>query len=62
MKELVADGLLASDIVVDNYDEDYPPILVRGYCLTKKGFETQEFKNSWKKEMKLLEKIFSEEK
>lgn len=56
IKELVADGLLKSDIVVDNYDDDYPPILVRGYCLTKKGFETEEYKNAWEKELELLKR------
>ena len=56
IKELVADGLLASDIVVlkSNW---YPPIICRGYCLTSKGRETQEYKDSWQAELDLLNKI-----
>lgn len=64
IKELVADGLLASDIVVlvpNSYDDDWhPPVIHRGYCLTKKATETQEYKDAWQAELDLLNKIYGE--
>jgi hypothetical protein len=64
IKQLVDEGLLASDIEVlvpNSYDDNYyPPVIHRGYCLTKKATETQEYKDAWQAEIDLLKKIMGE--
>ena len=60
IKELVNEGLLVSNIEVFRDDYEYPPAIIRGYCLTKKGFETNVYKQISKKEIEKINAMFKE--
>lgn len=51
IKELVNEDLLVSNIEILNFDREEPPTILRGYCLTKKGFETEIYKQKLKEEI-----------
>jgi predicted transcriptional regulator len=61
IKELVEEGWLVSNIEVlccyPPYDDEYyPPRIYRGYTLTRKGFETDNYKKHYEECMKSYER------
>ncbi len=56
LKELKQEGLIISDLYVDQGDER--PILVRGWVVTKKGEDTDEYRQAAEAERKLCEECF----
>lgn len=57
LKELKQEGLIDSDLWVEQGDER--PILVRGYVLTEKGKQTNEYKLAYEVERKICKKCFN---
>lgn len=56
LKELKQEGLIDSDLWVEPGDER--PILVRGYVLTEKGKNTDEYRQAWERERQLCKECF----
>lgn len=56
LKELKAQGLVDSDLWVDHNEER--PILLRGYIVTEKGKQTEEYREAYEEERELCKKCF----
>jgi DNA-binding PadR family transcriptional regulator len=56
LKELKQEGLITSDLWVEQGDER--PILVRGYVLTEKGKDTDEYRQAWERERQICKECF----
>lgn len=57
LKELKQDGLIESDLYVEQGEER--PILVRGYVVTEKGKKTTEYKLAHEVERKICKECFN---
>jgi hypothetical protein len=58
LKELKQEGLIDSDIYVENSPDLDRPILVRGYVLTKKALDTEAYEIAWEAERKACQECF----
>lgn len=56
LKRLKKEGLVDSDLYVEMGEER--PILVRGYIVTKKGMETEEYKHAHEMERRICKEVF----
>lgn len=56
LKELKSQGLVDSDLWVEPGEER--PILVRGYIVTEKGKQTEEYREAYEEERDLCKKCF----
>lgn len=59
LKRLKKDGLIDSDLYVDTDSELERPILVRGYIVTEKGKQTEEYKHAHELERRICKEIFN---
>lgn len=57
LKELKQEGLITSDLLVEQGEER--PILIRGYVLTEKGKQTVEYKLAHEAERKICKECFN---
>ena len=57
LKELKHEGLIDSDLYVDQGEER--PILIRGYVITEKGKDTDEYRMAWETERRICKECFN---
>lgn len=56
LKQLKQEGLITSDLYVEQGEEH--PILVRGYIVTEKGKDTEEYRTAWEVERRICKECF----
>lgn len=56
LKRLKKEGLVDSDLYVDRGEDR--PILIRGYIITEKGKDTDEYRKAWEMERRICKECF----
>ncbi len=56
LKALKQEGFIDSDLYVEQGEEH--PILVRGYIVTEKGKDTEEYRTAWEVERRICKECF----